>query len=109
MVIPQTKNWSGQITCFKGNPIDCTLLARWDGGYADPWLILTDLNPLEANVDWYRFRSWIECSYRDLKSDGFGWHKRGHGGRRRFAPVRCPSRLRQPDRAEPHWLAMSVA
>ena len=94
MVTPQTKNWSGEITCFKGNPIDCTLLARWDDGYADPWLILTDLNPLEANVDWYRFRSWIECSYRDVKSDGFGWHK---------------TPLKQPDRAERHWLAMSVA
>jgi hypothetical protein len=94
VVTPETKYWSGQVTCFKGNPIDCTLLARWDDGYIDPWLILTDLNPLEANVDWYRFRSWIECSYRDLKSDGFGWHK---------------TRLRQPDRAERHWLAMSVA
>lgn len=88
------QNWSGQVRCFKSNPINCTLLARWDDGYADPWIILTDLNPTEADVRWYGFRSWIECSYRDLKSDGFGWHK---------------TRLRQPDRAERHWLAMSVA
>ena len=94
VVTPKTKNWSGQITCFKGNSIDCTLLARWDDGYTDPWLILTDLKPEQANVGWYRFRSWIECSYRDVKSDGFGWHK---------------TRLRQPDRAERHWLAMAVA
>ena len=40
-----------------------------------------------------RFRSWIECSYRDIKSDGFDWHK---------------TRLRQPDRAERHWLGMAV-
>lgn len=99
---------SGRATCFKSNPIDCTLLARWDADYADPWLILTDLKPVETDVSWYGFRSWIECSYRDLKSDGFGWHK---------------TRLRQPDRAEReaetvgfpdhvprrHWLAMSVA
>ncbi len=52
------------------------------------------LNPMEADVRWYGFRSWIECSYRDVKSDGFCWHK---------------TRLRQPDRAERHWLAMSVA
>ena len=112
VVNPKTKNWSGQITCFKGNSIECTLLARWDDGYTDPWLILTDLKPDDANVGWaargsvqvassdalgdsaLRFRSWIECSYRDVKSDGFGWHK---------------TRLRQPDRAERHWLAMSVA
>ena len=31
---------------------------------------------------------------RDFKSDGWQWHK---------------TRLRQPDRAERHWLAMSVA
>jgi hypothetical protein len=88
------RNWSGQVTCFKSNPINCTLLARWDDGYADPWLILTDLKPVSADVSWYGFRSWIECSYRDIKSDGWQWHK---------------TRLRQPDRAERHWLAMAVA
>ena len=66
IVTYETKNWSGQITCFKGNPIDCTLLARWDDGYADPWLILTDLKPVEANVGWYGFRSWIEREGRAL-------------------------------------------
>ena len=109
-VTHEKKNWSGKITCFKSNPIDCTLLAKWDDAYADPWLILTDLEPIKADVSWYGFRSWIEarkrafarrmfhslveCSYRDLKSDGFGWDK---------------TRLKQPDRAERHWLAMSVA
>lgn len=87
-------SWSGQVTCFKTNPINCTLLARWDAGYTDPWLILTDLKPVSADVSWYGFRSWIECSYRDIKSDGWQWHK---------------TRLRQPDRAERHWLAMAVA
>ncbi len=88
------ESWSGQVTCFKSNPINATLLARWDDGYADPWLILTDLKSTDADVSWYGFRSWIECSYRDVKSDGWQWHK---------------TRLRQPDRAERHWLAMAVA
>jgi hypothetical protein len=87
-------SWSGPITCFKTNPIDCTLLAQWDTGYADPWLILTDLNPTQGNVLWYRFRSWIESSYRDVKSDGWQWQR---------------TRLRNPERAERHWLAMAVA
>jgi len=94
-VVPSTGlSWSGQVTCFKTNPIKCTLLARWDDGYADPWMILTDLPSTNANVLWYRFRCWIECSYRDVKSDGWQWHK---------------TRLLKPERAERHWLAMSVA
>jgi hypothetical protein len=94
-VVPSTGlSWSGQVTCFKTNPIKCTLLARWDDGYADPWLIVTDLQSIDANVLWYRFRCWIECSYRDVKSDGWQWHK---------------TRLQKPDRAERHWLAMAVA
>lgn len=86
--------WSGQVACFKTNTLNCTLLARWDDGYADPWLILTDLKSTDADICWYGFRSWIECSYRDIKSDGWQWHK---------------TRLRKPDRAERHWLAMAVA
>ena len=86
--------WSGQVACFKSNTLNCTLLARWDDGYTDPWLILTDLKSTDADIGWYGFRSWIECSYRDIKSDGWQWHK---------------TRLRKPDRAERHWLAMAVA
>ncbi|MEQ9370344.1 MAG: transposase, partial [Coleofasciculus chthonoplastes F3-SA18-01] len=43
---------------------------------------------------WYGLRSWIESSYRDIKSDGWQWHK---------------TRLREPDRAERIWLAMAIA
>ena len=94
-VVPSTgKSWSGQVTCFKTNPLDCTLLARWDEGYAEPWLILTDLDSADGNVCWYGFRSWIECSYRDVKSDGWKWQR---------------TRLRNSERAERHWLAMAVA
>ena len=94
-VVPKTgMSWSGVVTCFKGNPLNCTLLARWDKGYKDPWLIVTDLEPEEGNVRWYGFRSWIESSYRDVKSDGWQWHK---------------TRLRDPQRAERLWLAMAVA
>lgn len=94
VVSQRGESWSGQVTCFKSNPIDCTLLARWDDSYADPWLILTDLTPTNADISWYGFRSWIECCYRDVKSDGWQWHK---------------TRLQQPDRAERHWLAMAVS
>jgi hypothetical protein len=94
-VVPKTgMSWSGIVSCFKSNPLNCTLLARWDEGYKDPWLIVTDLEPEEGNAQWYGFRSWIESSYRDVKSDGWQWHK---------------TRLREPARAERLWLAMAVA
>lgn len=86
--------FQGRVRCFKGNPLDCTLLGRWEPGYQDPWLIVTDLPPQQADARWYSLRSWIECSYRDYKSDGWQWHN---------------TRLRDPKRAERLWLAMSVA
>ncbi len=94
-VVPHTgMSWSGVVTCFKSNPRNCSLLARWDEGYKDPWLIVTDLKPEQGNPRWYGFRSWIESSYRDVKSDGRARHK---------------TRLREPQRAERLWLAMAVA
>ncbi len=87
-------SWSGVVTCFQTNPLNCTLLARWDEDYKDPWLIVTDLEPEQGNALWYGLRAWIESSYRDLKSDGWQWHK---------------TRLREPARAERIWLAMAVA
>ena len=86
--------WSGKVTCFKTNSLSCTLLARWDEGYADPWLIVTDLNPQQAQVCWYGMRSWIECLFKDIKRGGFGWHH---------------TKMDDPERAERLWLAIAVA
>lgn len=83
-----------QVRCFKENSLECTLLGCWEPGYQDPWLIVTDIAPEEANVLWYRLRAWIECSYRDFKSDGWQWQN---------------TRLQDPQRAERLWLAMAVA
>jgi hypothetical protein len=86
--------WSGQVICFQTNPLPCTLLARWDIGYKDPWLILTDLAPSQADPLWYRLRSSTECVYRDIKSDGWQWQH---------------TRLLDPNRAERLLLAIAVA
>jgi hypothetical protein len=40
-------SWCGLVDCFVEKTVRCTLLAHWEEGYADPWLILTDL-PTEA-------------------------------------------------------------
>lgn len=94
-VVPQTgTSWSGIVTCFKTNPLNCTLLARWNEGYKHPWLIVTDLEPEQADVLWYSLRNSIECSYRDINSDRWQWHK---------------TRLTSPNRAERLWLAIAVA
>lgn len=86
--------WAGQVVCFKTNPLECTLLAGWDVGYKDPWLILTDLEPQQADVIWYGLRASTECVYRDFKSDGWQWQN---------------TRTADPQRAERLWLAMAVA
>jgi hypothetical protein len=58
------------------------------------WLIVTDLAPELGDVLWYSLRIGIECGYRDVKSDGWQWHK---------------TRLTDPKRAERLWLAIAVA
>lgn len=86
--------WSGRVTCFAHNSVEGTLLASWGGGHPEPWLILTDLDPQAAHVTWYGMRAWIEAGFKDLKHDGWDWHK---------------TRMRDPGRAERFWLALAVA
>jgi hypothetical protein len=88
------QSWKGQVTCFKTNSIECTLLARHDEGYTDAWLILTDLQPEVADACWYSMRSWIECVFKDGKRGGFCWHQ---------------TKIIHPKRAERHWLAIAIA
>lgn len=94
-LVPTTGTaWAGQVDCFVGNTLRCTLLARWDEGYADPWLVLTDLAPESANVIWYRMRSWIESGFKDTKRGGWQWHQ---------------TKMTDPARASRLWLAIAVA
>jgi len=51
--------WAGAVTCFKGTPLRCTLVGMWSAEHADPWLIVTDLPPDQAEVAWYGMRTWI--------------------------------------------------
>jgi hypothetical protein len=88
--------WKGQVTCFATpeRQLTCTLLARWDTCYQDPWLILTDLPPAAADVAWYGMRAWIEASYKDLKHDGWRWEQ---------------TKMTDPRRAERVWLVLALA
>ncbi len=90
------QTWAGVVTCFATptRQLECTLLARWDAGYRDPWLVLTDLPPTKADVAWYGLRAWIECGYKDSKRGGWQWHQ---------------TKMTSPGRAERLWLVIAVA
>jgi hypothetical protein len=88
--------WAGRGTAFKtrGSSLPCTLLARWEAGYADPWLILTDLPPETAEAGWYGLRAWVEQGFKVTKRGGFQWQR---------------TRMTDPDRAARLWLGVAVA
>jgi hypothetical protein len=88
--------WCGQVDCFsgEGSRLQCTLLARWDEGYEEVWLIVTDLEPTQATAVWYGMRSWIEGGFKDTKRGGWSWHQ---------------TKMVAPERAERLWLAIAVA
>lgn len=85
-----------RVVCFKTEAaqLNATLLACWQDGYSDPWLILTDLPVHQARVVWYGMRAWIECGFKDFKRGGWHWEQ---------------TRMTDPARAERLWLVMSVA
>jgi hypothetical protein len=89
-------SWSGRITCFATpeSHLECTLLARWERGYTDPWLVVTDLPPETADIAWYGLRPWIESGYKDTKRGGWHWEQ---------------TKMRDPARATRMWLAIAVA
>jgi hypothetical protein len=86
----------GRITCFATpeSQLACTLLAPWEAGYAEPWLILTDLPPEMADVAWYGLRPAIACGYQETKRGGGHWEQ---------------TKLPDPARATRVWLASAVA
>ena len=70
------------------------MLARWEDGYKDPWLILTDLPPEASDAGWYGLRAWIEQGFKITKGAGWQWHR---------------TRMSHPERAARLWLAVAVA
>ena len=96
-LVPQTgTQWMGTGTAFQGprRRLNCTLLARWDEGYADPWLLLTDLAPSAGDACWYGLRTWSEQGFKITKRGGWQWHR---------------TRMSDPQRAARLWLAVAVA
>ena len=88
--------WAGRGTAFSGpsRRLACTLLARWDEGYKDPWLMVTDLAPEASEAAWYGVRAWIEQSFKVAKRGGWQWQR---------------TRMTDAERATRLWLAIAVA
>lgn len=85
--------WQGEVRAFKkAGWLSCRALAQWGKGHQEPWLLLTNYPPAQA--EWYGVRMWEELAFKDLKSNGCQWHQ---------------SRLRIPERAERLWLVMALA
>jgi hypothetical protein len=88
--------WVGVGTVFQGprRRLHCTLLARWEAGYADPWLLLTDLAPCVGEACGSGLRAWIEQGCKITKRGGWQWQR---------------TRMSDPQRAARLWLAVAVA
>jgi hypothetical protein len=90
-------------TCWRGTGpaftspqrrLRCTLLACWEDGDTDPWLMLTALPPEAREAGWYGLRAWIEQQCTWIKRAGWQWQR---------------TRMTQPERAARLWLAVAVA
>lgn len=79
---------------YAGENLPCTLLARYEEGYDEPWFLLTDLPPETADAVWYALRAWIEQGFKVIKGGGWDWEK---------------TRMEDPQRVERLWLVMAVA
>lgn len=63
--------WLGEVEYTQWRPYRTHLLAHWQGGEKEPWLLATNLPTLHAALRAYRRRAWIEATFGDLKDNGF--------------------------------------
>jgi len=96
-LVPQPgTTWQGTGIAFKGRhrQLHWTLLACWEAGDKDPWLLLTDLPPAASTACWYGLRAWIEQGFKSTKRAGWQWQR---------------TQMTKPERAARLWLAVAVA
>ena len=95
-VVRQVEGWgSVRGVAFQGQRrLRCTLGVFWDKGCAEPWLVLSDLEPTELQACWYGMRAWIEHGFKLTKREGWQWQR---------------SRIQDAQRANRMWLVLSIA
>ncbi len=89
------RRWAGEGLAYPaGSRLGCTLLASWEAGHAEPWLLLTDLPAAAANPAWYAWRGWVEQGFKVVKSGQWQWQH---------------TRMADPARAARLWAVLAVA
>jgi hypothetical protein len=89
------RGWKGKGEWSEdGERMSGTVLIRWEKGYEEKLVVVTDLDEEEAHAAYYQMRFWIEDEYKDHKSGGWGWEQ---------------TKMTDPKRAERQWLARAVA
>jgi hypothetical protein len=92
--IGATQAFTAEVFKNEEGRLDCTLLAFQGEGYAEAWLIVTDLSVEVAKASWYGLRSWIEQGYKRVKGEGWNLPR---------------TRVSSCVRLERRWLAVAVA
>lgn len=68
------QRWSGRGQVFKKAGWQWrSVYVVWEVGYAQPWCLVSNSTALSPDLYAWRFSQ--EASFRDLKSDGFGWQR----------------------------------
>jgi hypothetical protein len=68
---PGPSVWLEAVEYTQWKPHRTHLLAHWQTGEKEPWLLATNLPHLNAALHAYRRRPWIEETFGDLKANGF--------------------------------------
>jgi len=78
-------HFKGVVDCFasKASRLRATLLMHWEAGYESAWAMVTDLDPAQAEVSWYRMRSWIEGGGPRLQTGDVGMATQQNDPRKR--------------------------
>ena len=63
--------WLGEVEYTQQFAYRTHLLAFWQIGESDPWLLATNLPTVSVTLKAYRRRAWIEETFGDLKDNGF--------------------------------------
>lgn len=68
---PGESIWLGQCLLTLQHAYATDLLAHWEVGEDEPWLLATDLPDRTATLQTYARRMWVEEMFGDLKRNGF--------------------------------------
>jgi Transposase DDE domain len=70
------RRWLGEAEVFKkAGWRGANVVATWERGQKEPWLLLTDQRASLRHCRTYGKRTWVEESFRDDKGAGLQWHK----------------------------------